>query len=157
MDCWNWTSLLGSGVLLARTKSLSFPLSHCLPCELSQMLATLVKMADQLKEGHEAMKCKQKWYLLQLPSRISFGSLAFWCPTWRIQVIMCSALPLQQLCTLVWFPLSLYVCGLHAHWVEHGAWLQGHHIDALLLSRWLWLSTIEPSFLGLCHCCAVSV
>lgn len=54
----------------------SFTCPSCLACGLSQVYRTSIRVADQPKDGCEAMKYKCKWHLPQAPPRVSFGSLA---------------------------------------------------------------------------------
>ena len=85
------------------------------PVDFLRTVATPIRM-DQLKEGYEAMKCRDGACLkplLLLPPTPSFGSLAFWL-SWDLfsHVQLCFFLMVPYLCSIV--------CSLYGHHCSRG-------------------------------------
>lgn len=91
-----------------------FTVPAIFPVDFLRTVATPIRM-DQLKEGYEAMKCRDGACLkplLLLPPTPSFGSLAFWLP-WDLFS--------QQLCFFLMVPyLCSIVCSLYGHHCSRG-------------------------------------
>lgn len=99
-------------------RACQFTCSSCLAYGLSQVYSTPIRVADQPKDGCEAMKYKWRWHLPQAPARVSFGSLAFWFPvSHRGSRLSCVQLsPCSNSAFSVLAPcLSSTVCGLCGH------------------------------------------